>query len=55
MRLKNTLKTMRQDGISEDIRDDFERVTQTYRAGEADLRFVEKMDELLTEEQHLLI
>ena len=55
MRLKNMLKTMQKDGIPEDARNQFEHVVQTYRGGEADLRFVGKMDDLLTEQQRLSI
>lgn len=55
MRLKNILKTMRQDGIAEDVRSGFEDVVQTYCGSEADLMFVDKMDALLTEEQRLAI
>lgn len=53
MRLKNMLKIMQRDGISEEIRNHFEHIVQTYHAGEADLVFIDKMDELLTEEQRL--
>ena len=46
---------MRQDGIAEDVRNDFEDIIQTCKPSEADLMFVDKMDALLTEEQRLLI
>lgn len=55
MRLKNILKTMRQDGIPEEKRSRFEQIVRTYRAAEADLRFADEMDTLLTEAERLSI
>ncbi|MEO3944682.1 hypothetical protein [Gorillibacterium sp. CAU 1737] len=54
MRLKSMLTTMQKDGIPEDIRAPFEQIAQR-RGGEAEMEFVDKMDELLTEEQRLSI
>jgi hypothetical protein len=51
MQLKGMIKTMKKDGIPEDVLDQFEGVTQADNGAETELKFIEKMDELLSEEQ----
>jgi hypothetical protein len=51
MQLKGMIKTMQKDRIPEDKLYQFECIAQVDRGAETELKFIEKMDELLTDEQ----
>lgn len=51
MQLKGMIKTMQKDRIPEDRLSQFECLAQVDNGAETELKFVEKMDELLTEKQ----
>ena len=51
MQLKGMIKTMQKDGITEDMLYQFECVAQVDNGAETELKFIEIMDELLTDEQ----
>ena len=56
MRRKEILKAMKKHEFHEDIRCQFEHIEKTDKGFHSrNVRFVEKMDELLTEEQRLLL
>lgn len=56
MRRKDILKAMKKHDFSEDIRHQFEHIEKTEKGFHSrNRRFAEKMDELLSEEQHLLL
>ena len=56
MRRKDILKAMKKHNFHEDIRCQFEHIEKTDKGFHSrNIRFVEKMDELLTEEQRLLL
>jgi hypothetical protein len=51
MQLKGMIKTMKKDGIPKDLLSQFDCIAQIDYGAETELRFIEKMDELLTDEQ----
>jgi hypothetical protein len=51
MQLKGMLKTMKQEGIPEDVIYPFECIAQEDNGAETEIKFVEKMDEFLTDAQ----
>ena len=56
MRRKDVLKAMKKHNFDEHIRCQFEHIEKTDKGFHSrNIRFVEKMDELLTEEQRLLL
>ena len=56
MRRKEVLKAMKKHGFNEDIRCQFEHIEKTDKGFHSrNMRFVETMDNLLTEEQRLLL
>ena len=56
MRRKDVLKAMKKHDFPEDVICQFEHIEKTDKGFHSrNVRFVEKMDELLTEEQRLLL
>ena len=51
MQIKGMLKTMKKIGTSQDLLSQFTCIAQVDNGAETELEFVEKMDELLTDEQ----